>query len=51
MTWRMFDEASGVLELDNPDLELHWLGVGGFTVAWWCDDLGRFLGFAEVGVG
>jgi hypothetical protein len=49
MTWWTFDEASGVLEFDAPGLELHWLRLGARSIAWWCDDHGRWLGVAVVG--
>jgi hypothetical protein len=44
-----FDERSGVLELDSPEVELHWELACGRSIAWWCDDLGGFLGMAPVG--
>ena len=40
----------GVLELDDPALELHWRLVGGRTVAWWQDEKGRWLRAARVGL-
>jgi hypothetical protein len=49
MTWWTFDETSGVLEFDAPELELHWQLMGGSSFAWWCDDRGRLLGIARVG--
>jgi hypothetical protein len=50
VTWRAFDEMSGVLELDAPELELHWQLMGGRSFAWWCDEQGRCLGIVRVGV-
>jgi hypothetical protein len=49
VTWWTFDEMSGVLELDAPELELHWQLVGGRSFAWWCDEWGRCLGIVPVG--
>jgi hypothetical protein len=49
MTWWTFDQTSGVLELDDPALELHWLRLGCRSIAWWCDDHGRWLGAVVVG--
>jgi hypothetical protein len=39
----------GVLELEAPELELHWLRLGARSMAWWCDDQGRWLGAVLVG--
>lgn len=50
MAWWTLDEASGVLELDSPALELHVQWFGGWLLAWWCDDQGRYWGLAEVGL-
>ena len=49
MTWWMLGEGRGVLEQDEPALELHWLLVGGHPVAWWVYERGRWLGAAHVG--
>jgi hypothetical protein len=50
MTWWVFDNDSGVLELDNAGLELHWRVVEGRTLAWWVDADGHVLSLASVGV-
>ena len=50
MTWWVFDNDSGVLELDNAGLELHWRVVEGRTLAWWVDADGHVLSLANVGV-
>jgi hypothetical protein len=49
MTWWTLGAWRGVLELDEPALELHWLLLGSRSVAWWSDDRGRWLGAAVVG--
>ena len=49
MTWWTFDEMSGVLEFDAPEVELHLEFVNGRSFAWWCDDRGRLLAIARVG--
>jgi hypothetical protein len=49
MTWWRLEEGHGVLELDEPALELHCLRVGIFTIAWWADEHGRWLWTATVG--
>jgi hypothetical protein len=49
MTWWPLGEGHGVLELDAPALELHWLSIGGRTLAWWVDEHGRWLASAQVG--
>ena len=49
MTWWVFDNDSGVLELDNARLELHWRVVEGRTLAWWVDVDGHVLSLANVG--
>ena len=49
VSWWRLGEGHGVLELEAPALELHWLLVGGRTVAWWLDADGRWLGSAAVG--
>lgn len=50
MTWWVFDNHSGVLELVESGLELHWRVVEGRTLAWWVDAGGRTLGLVVVGV-
>jgi hypothetical protein len=50
MTWWDFDEVSGVLELDDPALELFVQWVGGVTLAWWTNDLGEMLCHSKVGL-
>jgi hypothetical protein len=50
MTWWLFDNESGVLELDDSGLELHWRVVEGRTLAWWVDVDGRMLSLVNVGV-
>jgi hypothetical protein len=49
MTWWTFDATSGVLEFDGPALELQWRRIGVRSLAWWCDDQGRWLGAVFVG--
>jgi hypothetical protein len=50
MTWWVFDDESGVLELDDPAVELHWRVVAGRTLAWWADARGHMLWLAQVGM-
>jgi hypothetical protein len=49
MSWRDLDDG-GVLELDTPAARVSLAIDGSRSLAWWCDDLGRFLGFARGGV-
>jgi hypothetical protein len=49
MTWWGFSRWRGVLELDEPALELHWLRLGARSIAWWSDAEGRWLGAVPVG--
>lgn len=49
MTWWDFNETNGVLEFDMPALELHWQLLCGRSLAWWCDEWGRWLGLVRVG--
>lgn len=49
MNWWSLGETHGVLELDEPALELHWLLIGAHSIAWWLDARGRYLGAALVG--
>jgi hypothetical protein len=49
VTWWTFDETNGVLELDEPALELHVEIAYGRSLAWWCDNSGRWLGMVRVG--
>jgi hypothetical protein len=50
MTWWSLGREAGVLALDDWRVELHWRLVGGTSVAWWTDELGRWLRLVAVGV-
>jgi len=48
--WFDLDEGEGVLELYDPDLDLHVrIDEDGRTLAWWMTEGGRWLGAASVG--
>jgi hypothetical protein len=50
MTWWSLGKEAGVLALDDGRLELHWRLVDGTSVAWWTDELGRWLRLVTVGL-